>query len=217
MIEIGANFGWQPKLLVVEDDAGIREPLCKVLKKRGHHIVEQAADGQEGLDKLQAFKPDLVLLDYHMPKMTGLGMMEQYIGSPNKRDDLYVLLHSATSFRYEQTMLLNLMAQAGISSALLEKPCEPELIIQTLGIGERVIADKLAHKGEKALDDLIMRGMLHDSGGLLQGLNINLFAAYDEDDLQNIKPSIQRSRDRVSTLVQVQGSTEIPKVFPTSN
>ena len=57
-------------VLIVEDDANIRELLQMYLEKDGY-AVTLAADGGQGLDKFRAIKPDLVLLDVMMPVMDG--------------------------------------------------------------------------------------------------------------------------------------------------
>ncbi len=57
-------------VLIVEDDANIRELLQMYLEKDGY-AVTLASDGGQGLDKFRAIKPDLVLLDVMMPVMDG--------------------------------------------------------------------------------------------------------------------------------------------------
>ncbi len=58
------------KILVVDDEPGIRETIDALLKPRGY-VVILAADGEEGLQKIKSEKPDLVLLDIMMPKADG--------------------------------------------------------------------------------------------------------------------------------------------------
>ncbi len=57
-------------VLVVEDDQNIRELLQMYLEKEGY-AVTVAADGELGLSKFRAIKPDLVLLDLMMPGLDG--------------------------------------------------------------------------------------------------------------------------------------------------
>ncbi len=57
-------------VLIVEDDKNIQELLQLYLEKEGY-AVTLAADGQQGLAKFRAIKPDLVLLDVMMPVMDG--------------------------------------------------------------------------------------------------------------------------------------------------
>ena len=59
------------KVLVVEDEADIRELLRYSLTQEGY-AVEEAADGAEALDRITRRAPDLVLLDLMLPRMSGL-------------------------------------------------------------------------------------------------------------------------------------------------
>jgi len=61
------------QVLVVEDHAVVREGLCSLLTARyGVKVVGEAADGLEAVEKAQALKPDVILMDLAMPRMTGL-------------------------------------------------------------------------------------------------------------------------------------------------
>ena len=59
------------KILVVDDDANICELLRLYLTKEGYQVTT-AGDGEEGLEKFNQIKPDMVLLDVMMPRMDGL-------------------------------------------------------------------------------------------------------------------------------------------------
>ena len=61
------------RVLVVEDDPGIR-----VLLRGEGYAVETANDGLEGLDRAAASPPDVVILDYAMPRCDGAGFAAQY-------------------------------------------------------------------------------------------------------------------------------------------
>ena len=57
------------KILIVDDEKPIREVLSASLKDEGYE-VESAANGEEGLLKMQAFSPQIVFLDIWMPGMS---------------------------------------------------------------------------------------------------------------------------------------------------
>ncbi|MFP9099128.1 sigma-54-dependent transcriptional regulator [Flavobacterium sp. RHBU_24] len=66
-----------PKILIIEDEAAIRRVLGKILSEENDtYKVEEAADGQEGLEKITADDYDLVLCDIKMPKMDGVEVLE---------------------------------------------------------------------------------------------------------------------------------------------
>jgi two-component system, NtrC family, nitrogen regulation response regulator NtrX len=64
----------KPRILVIDDDAGVRESLRMTLEYDGYD-VGGAATGQEGLALVEREAPDLVLLDVKMPGMDGLDVL----------------------------------------------------------------------------------------------------------------------------------------------
>ena len=65
-----------PSLLITDDDPGFRETLAVVFEPRGFRTL-LAADGEEALKIVHREKVDVVLLDMHMPKLTGLETLRQ--------------------------------------------------------------------------------------------------------------------------------------------
>lgn len=74
----------QPKILIVEDDAFLREVYIETLEKEGFSIAS-AEDGEQGLEKLRPGGWDLVLLDIIMPKLNGLEVMKKFKEDPNAK------------------------------------------------------------------------------------------------------------------------------------
>lgn len=62
----------KPRVLVVDDDASIREMVSDFLEMEGY-TVSTAADGVEGLRAVEAMCPSVVLLDMRMPVLDGWG------------------------------------------------------------------------------------------------------------------------------------------------
>jgi CheY-like chemotaxis protein len=58
------------RILIIEDDAAIRDMLVRRLVLRGF-TVEQAADGESGLAMIQASAPDVLILDHGLPGISG--------------------------------------------------------------------------------------------------------------------------------------------------
>lgn len=58
------------KILIAEDERDIRDLIAFSLRYGGFEVVE-ASNGQEAVDRALAVKPDLILMDVRMPKMTG--------------------------------------------------------------------------------------------------------------------------------------------------
>ncbi len=63
------------KVLLVEDEVVVAMAVCITLESLGYG-VSLAADGREGLTKVQADPPDIVITDYMMPKMDGIEMLK---------------------------------------------------------------------------------------------------------------------------------------------
>ncbi len=66
----------KPLVLVVEDEAALATMLRYNLEKQGFR-VEEAADGQEALTRIAETQPDLVLLDWMLPVMSGIEVCRQ--------------------------------------------------------------------------------------------------------------------------------------------
>jgi two-component system response regulator PhoP len=64
------------RLLVIEDDATLRETLCSQLADAGFG-VEQAADGREGLYFALEYPIDLAIIDLGLPEISGLDVIRQ--------------------------------------------------------------------------------------------------------------------------------------------
>ncbi|MGC3944436.1 MAG: sigma-54 dependent transcriptional regulator [Chryseolinea sp.] len=64
------------KILIIEDDNKIRTILKEILEEKDHE-VDEAADGQDGLKKLESGAYDLCLCDIKMPKMDGLEVLQK--------------------------------------------------------------------------------------------------------------------------------------------
>ena len=64
------------KILIVDDDAHIQELLCVLLRDAGFDVIT-AKDGQDALEKIEAFRADLCILDVMMPHMDGWSFCEE--------------------------------------------------------------------------------------------------------------------------------------------
>ena len=60
------------KILIVDDSRTSRKMLRNILESNGHEIIDEAVNGQEGVQKFQALKPDVVTLHITMPVVDGV-------------------------------------------------------------------------------------------------------------------------------------------------
>ncbi|AFQ46386.1 response regulator [Desulfosporosinus meridiei] len=64
------------KILVVDDQLGVRRLLFETFRE-DQHEVEMAANGEEAVELLKSFKPNLILMDMKMPGMNGIETLRQ--------------------------------------------------------------------------------------------------------------------------------------------
>lgn len=82
----------QPKrILVVEDDDGFAAVYLTRLKTEGYE-VERVADGEDALTSAIRFKPDLILLDIMMPKISGFDVLDILRNTPETSKAKIVIL-----------------------------------------------------------------------------------------------------------------------------
>ena len=79
------------KLLIADDELGIRRLVRMTLESDQYEIIE-AADAQEALGMARAHRPELVLLDVMMPKGTGFDVCRALKQDPETKDITVVML-----------------------------------------------------------------------------------------------------------------------------
>lgn len=79
------------KILIAEDERDIRDLVEFTLKYAGHEVVK-VTNGQEAVDKAPEVKPDLIILDVRMPRMTGYEACRQLKTMDGVRDIPVVFL-----------------------------------------------------------------------------------------------------------------------------
>lgn len=83
------------QLLLVDDERDLVFYTKLFLEEKGYEVTE-AYDGQEALDILEGFRPDLVLLDVTMPRLTGWDVLKTMQENPDTAD-IPVLMLTARS------------------------------------------------------------------------------------------------------------------------
>jgi two-component system phosphate regulon response regulator PhoB len=92
--DISANLA-KPLVLVVEDEAALATMLRYNLEKQGFR-VEEAGDGQEALTLIAEVQPDLVLLDWMLPVMSGIEVCRQIRRRTSTRDLPVIMVTART-------------------------------------------------------------------------------------------------------------------------
>src|SRR5690606_28600375 len=78
-------------VLVIDDSPTITKVVQLVLTKAGYQ-VQTAADGEQGLASVRAQRPDLILLDFVMPRMNGYQFCRELVADAKLRDIPVVLM-----------------------------------------------------------------------------------------------------------------------------
>jgi DNA-binding NtrC family response regulator len=135
------------RVLIVEDDPTTRLGLTELVRTWGFS-TEGAADGQEALQRITAFRPSIIISDLVMPRMGGLE-----------------LLHSVKEETGDVTIVI-LTAQGTVETAVeaikegaydyLTKPIEPQRL--------KILLDKIVERQETIREVKVLRRQLRDSG-----------------------------------------------------
>jgi two-component system chemotaxis response regulator CheY len=119
--------------LVVEDSKTIRMILCEYLRKMNIQVVE-AANGREALERLKEMSPpDLVLVDWNMPVMSGIDFIRA-VRELNIYDPLPLIMVTTNS----ESEHVGIAMEAG-ANLYIQKPCTLDTLrdkIEQLGLLE---------------------------------------------------------------------------------
>ena len=110
-------------VLLVEASRAVRAPIVDHLTREGLAVVE-ATDGQEGLEKARAIKPDVVVADLYLPILDGLGLTRGLKSHQSTR-------HIPVIGLVGRTTELAPLRSAGFD-VILRKPCMPRLLLERL-------------------------------------------------------------------------------------
>jgi len=115
-----------PRVLVVDDEAGIRALANRALRSAGYDVVT-AADGLEGLEAFEHERPfDLCLLDLKMPRMTGDQLAQQVHRTAPDCRVLYFTGFSDQLFAARPMLWEH--------EAVIEKPATPTALLEAVSL-----------------------------------------------------------------------------------
>lgn len=108
------------RIFIIDDSKTMRNIQKSTLATLGHTDIEEAGDGQDALSRVDAFNPDLILLDWNMPVMDGITFVKQYRAKGRTVPIIMVTTEA------EKTRVIEAI-QAGVNNYVV-KPFTPEAL-----------------------------------------------------------------------------------------
>ena len=139
------------KILIVEDEANIRELLRLYLEREGYTVLE-VENGVEGIKKWKSDKPDMLLLDVMMPVMDGWEVCREI----RAESDVPIIMLTAKGETADRVSGLEMGADDYIV-----KPLEmPEVIARVRAVFRRIAPDDAPEK--LSFDNLVIDKQAYD-------------------------------------------------------
>ena len=113
-------------VLIIDDDDGVRELLLFLVKKEGFR-AEGAIDGEDGHQKAERLRPDLIILDLMLPRYGGFELLRQFQGTELSKVPIIVI-----TGRYTDRATADMIRQESNVVDFLEKPVKQNVLTAAL-------------------------------------------------------------------------------------
>lgn len=120
------------KILIIDDDDVFVKTLSDSLSKE-KYIVVRAQDGEDGLEKIEKEKPDIIILDLIMPKMGGLDFLKA-LKNKNKEgnQNIPILISSQLSKMKDISEGVVLGMDVGVKGYIVKASESMEMIVKNI-------------------------------------------------------------------------------------
>lgn len=128
------------KILIADDHPIFRRGLCDVIQTDAElHLVGQACNGEEALKLIDELRPDIAILDVHMPKLSGLQVARKLIAQESSVKLVLLTMH-------EDEDLLNEALNLGIQAYVLKENAVEDLLsaVRSVSGGRTFISASLS-------------------------------------------------------------------------
>jgi len=175
-------------VIIADDEANIREGLKYICDwdELGFEIIDEAANGEEALDKILSENPSVVLMDLHMPRIHGIDVIKKAREEGFKGK--FIILSGYSDFEYAKSAI-----KYGVTS-YLTKPVDEDELIKTLeDIGDEIrkeneISGSLSKIKIRAKDVIVSK--------LLQGDRFD-----DESEMRDEAKSVGLDDDKYEVII----------------
>jgi two-component system response regulator HydG len=171
----GASEGSHPRVLVVDDDAGVRFTLKETLASLPGVEVDEAADGEIALEKLAAHACDLVITDLRMPRMDGLELVRRLQGLTHPPRVIVITAHGSERYAVE--------AMKAGAYDYFRKPFDVDELLAVVG---------------RALEAVRLR---RDNERLAGELNLSRSLVFTSEAMSRLAQLVQRAGPRDITVL----------------
>jgi len=185
-------------IMITDDHSMIREGLKSLLELDDDiRVIAEAVDGRDCLDKLDVYKPDVLLLDINMPNMNGLDVLKELKARKSKVKVLVLTVHNETEY-------LMKAVDIGINGYVLKDSESAELkkAIRAIMDGETYIQPSLIpalnakrlerNEDEEKIDSLTRRE--------LEVLKLLAIGMYNKEVAEKLEISERTVKNHVSNI-----------------
>lgn len=185
-------------IMITDDHSMIREGLKSLLELDNDiKVIAEAVDGRDCLDKLDVYKPDVLLLDINMPNMNGLEVLKELKARKSKVKVLVLTVHNETEY-------LMKAVDIGINGYVLKDSESAELkkAIRAIMDGETYIQPSLIpalnakrlerNEDEEKIDSLTRREM--------EVLKLLAIGMYNKEVAEKLEISERTVKNHVSNI-----------------
>jgi DNA-binding NarL/FixJ family response regulator len=171
-------------VLLVDDHQLVRRGFRRMLEDEPDmHVVGEAGDGAEAVEKAKELKPDVVVMDFALPSMNGAIATTRIVATQPAPAVLILSMHSEPN--YVRTCL-----DAGARGYLLKNAVDLELVeaVRKVAAGEQVLDRRLGRLPESAKNNLtpreleilqlIVHGKSNREIAIVLGLSVNTVAVH---------------------------------------
>jgi len=174
------------RVLIAEDHLLVRAGIRALLEKAGDiHILGEASNGQEAVDLVRELKPDVLIMDIMMPRLSGIQAAEQIQSLKLPTPILLLSMYSDAGFVHKAL-------QCDVKGYVLKSSVSDELLqaVRTVAGGGRFLSSPIS--------ELIEEG------------TVNSYAANDDDPFASLSP---REKEVMKLIAEGYTSAEIGKLL----